>query len=211
MYERLGRMTGRSFEETVGLLTKGLKNAESSIRAETMAAFGKVCLGLGSAASSLHRDIYKSAKNALTDRSLPVRSAAADCLTSLAMNWAALYTTELDTLSQAIIRAFDGANSQARKSLAQLLGTLVAYTQQVRNTAADKLLQPVPARVEEPFSQVVMPRTIHPFPSCPRPARESRLSIRVVYYQCLFRHHRRRTQPYIRLSNSFESGKHEHY
>ena len=41
MYERLGRMTGRSFEETVGLLNKGLKNAESSTRAETMFAFGK--------------------------------------------------------------------------------------------------------------------------------------------------------------------------
>lgn len=40
MYEKLGRMTGRSFEETFGLLSKGLKNAESSTRAETMLAFG---------------------------------------------------------------------------------------------------------------------------------------------------------------------------
>lgn len=68
MYERLGRMTGRSFEETVGLLNKGLKNAESSTRAETMFAFGKICSGLGSAASALHRDLYKCAKTALTDR-----------------------------------------------------------------------------------------------------------------------------------------------
>ena len=41
MYEKLGRMTGRSFEETIGLLNKGLRNAESSTRAETMFAFGK--------------------------------------------------------------------------------------------------------------------------------------------------------------------------
>ena len=40
MYEKLGRMTGRSYEETIALLNKGLKNAESSTRAETMLAFG---------------------------------------------------------------------------------------------------------------------------------------------------------------------------
>ena len=41
MYERLGRMTGRSYEETVQVLNKGLKNAESQARAETMIAFGE--------------------------------------------------------------------------------------------------------------------------------------------------------------------------
>lgn len=79
----------------------------------------------------MHRDLYKSAKAALSDRSLPVRAAAAQCLLNLASNWTALYTTELDSVSQAIFRAFDGANAQARKNLSQLLGTLLAYTQQV--------------------------------------------------------------------------------
>ena len=91
---------------------------------------GKICLGLGSAASALHRDLYKLSKTALSDRSLPVRSAAANCLLQLAYNWNALYTSELDSVSQAIFRAFDGANSHARKSLSQLLGTLVAFTQE---------------------------------------------------------------------------------
>ena len=92
---------------------------------------GKICIGLGSAASAMHRDLYKSAKAALSDRSLPVRAAAAQCLLNLASNWTALYTTELDSVSQAIFRAFDGANAQARKNLSQLMGTLLAYTQQV--------------------------------------------------------------------------------
>jgi hypothetical protein len=78
----------------------------------------------------MHRDLYKSAKAALSDRSLPVRAAAAQCLMSLSIHWSALYTTELDTASQAIFRAFDGANAQARKSLSQLMGTLLSYTQQ---------------------------------------------------------------------------------
>ena len=78
----------------------------------------------------MHRDLYKLSKTALADRSLPVRSAAADCLSQLAYNWNALYTTELDSVSQAIFRAFDGANGQARKALSQLLGTLIAFTQE---------------------------------------------------------------------------------
>lgn len=41
MYETLGRMTGRSYEETVQVLNKGLKNAESQIRMETLTTFGK--------------------------------------------------------------------------------------------------------------------------------------------------------------------------
>ncbi len=42
MYESLGRLTGRSYEETVQVLSKGLKNAESQTRTETMVAFGKL-------------------------------------------------------------------------------------------------------------------------------------------------------------------------
>lgn len=78
----------------------------------------------------MHRDLYKSAKAALSDRSLPVRAAAAQCLISLAANWNALYTSELDSVSQAVFRAFDGANASARRHLSQLMGTLLAYTQQ---------------------------------------------------------------------------------
>ena len=41
MYERLGRMMGRSYEETVSVLTKSLKSAESTARAETMRTLGR--------------------------------------------------------------------------------------------------------------------------------------------------------------------------
>ncbi len=65
-----------------------------------------------------------------------------------------------------------------------------------------KSVQPVPSRVEEPVSSTrpsssaVVPQTIHPFPRCSKPARESRLSKLVGYYQyqCVFRR-RRRTRP----------------
>ena len=66
---------------------------------------------------------------------MPVRAAAAQCLQSLAFNWNPLYTIELDSVCQAIFRGFDGANAQTRKSLSQLLGCLVAYTQQPPTSA----------------------------------------------------------------------------
>lgn len=77
MYEKLGRMMGRSYEETVQILVKTLKNAESQLRIEIMLTLKKVTAGMGSAASNVHKDIYKAAKLGLTDRALPVRSASA--------------------------------------------------------------------------------------------------------------------------------------
>lgn len=43
MYEKLGRMMGRSYEETVQILNKALRNAESQTRIEIMVTFEKVC------------------------------------------------------------------------------------------------------------------------------------------------------------------------
>ena len=48
MYGKLGRLTGRSYEDTVHTLIKGLKSAESLTRAETFYAFGKFYNSLGS-------------------------------------------------------------------------------------------------------------------------------------------------------------------
>ena len=42
LYEKLGRMAGRSYEETVLVLLRGLKNAESQTRAESMTTLEKV-------------------------------------------------------------------------------------------------------------------------------------------------------------------------
>ena len=41
-FGKLGRMMGRSYEETVQALVRGLKNAEGGTRAETMVTLGKV-------------------------------------------------------------------------------------------------------------------------------------------------------------------------
>jgi hypothetical protein len=48
MYEKLGRMMGRSYEETVQILIKSLRNAESQTRIEIMATLEKVTFFVGS-------------------------------------------------------------------------------------------------------------------------------------------------------------------
>ncbi|XP_074651872.1 HEAT repeat-containing protein 5B-like [Tubulanus polymorphus] len=126
MYEKLGRMVGRSFEETIQLLIKALKNAESQGRCEIMLTLQKVLLGLGSAGSACHKDIYKAAKNCMNDRSMTVRCAAAKCLSELVNQAPFTYSTETENMVSLCFRAMDGSNYDVRCSVAKLLAQLLA-------------------------------------------------------------------------------------
>ncbi|QQP56837.1 Uncharacterized protein FKW44_001638, partial [Caligus rogercresseyi] len=128
MYERLGRLTGRSYEETTALLLKGLKSGESVTRVETLQALGKISSSLGSAASPVHRDIYKACRGALSDRAMSAKGAAALCLLALSEHTAFLHTSELENTATLCFRALDGANYEARKAISKLLGSLIAKT-----------------------------------------------------------------------------------
>lgn len=129
MYEKLGRMMGRSYEETVQILIKSLKNAESQVRIEIMLTLEKVCAGMGSAISNVHKDIYKAVRYCLTDRVMAVRVAASNCLLEMAKHAPFLYTTELESVASLCFRAFDSCNYEVRCAVAKLLGTLIASTQ----------------------------------------------------------------------------------
>ncbi|KAF6204448.1 hypothetical protein GE061_002789 [Apolygus lucorum] len=129
MYEKLGRMMGRSYEETVTILVKSLRNAESHSRIEIMNTLEKVCCGMGSAISNVHKEIYKAARHCLTDRVMPVRCATAKCLLEMLNHAPFLYTTELESLATLCFRALDGSNYDVRRSVGRLLGTTVAMSQ----------------------------------------------------------------------------------
>ncbi|XP_018322639.1 HEAT repeat-containing protein 5B isoform X2 [Agrilus planipennis] len=130
MYEKLGRMMGRSYEETVQILVRSLRNAESQMRIEIMLTLEKVCAGMGGAITNVHKEIYKSARNCLIDRVMAVRCAASKCLLEMLNHSPFLYTTELESLATLCFRAFDGSNYEVRCAVAKLLGTLIATTQQ---------------------------------------------------------------------------------
>ncbi|CAH1791410.1 unnamed protein product [Owenia fusiformis] len=138
MYERLGRMVGRSYEETISLLIKALKNAESQGRSEIMLTLEKVVCGLGSAGSSCYKDIYKAARNCLTDRSMNVRCAAAKVMHQLVIEAPFMYTTELDNVVSLCLRALDGSNYDVRCVVGKMLGLVIANTQNPKLIKAAK-------------------------------------------------------------------------
>ncbi|KAJ8688360.1 hypothetical protein QAD02_024155 [Eretmocerus hayati] len=129
MYEKLGRMMGRSYEETVQILIKSLRSAESQTRIEIMHTLEKVCAGMGSAVTNVHKEIYKVCRHCLTDRVMAVRCAAAKCLMEMLHHAPFLYTTEIESVATLCFRAFEGSNYEVRCSVAKLLGTLAAMTQ----------------------------------------------------------------------------------
>ncbi|CAG2165004.1 unnamed protein product, partial [Oppiella nova] len=130
MYEKLGRLMGRSYEDTVQLLLKSIKSAESQTRCEIYTTLERIVAGMGNAANSVHRDVYKSVKLGMTDRAMIVRSSAAKCLHKMLSCAPFLYTSELENVFSVCFRALEGSNYEVRCSVAQVLGTLVAQTQQ---------------------------------------------------------------------------------
>ncbi|CAG9112634.1 unnamed protein product [Plutella xylostella] len=105
MYEKLGRMMGRSYEETVSTLVKSLKSAESQTRLEIMNTLEKICVGMGTAAPIALREVSRAARNALlSDRAFAVRAAAADCIRHM-LPLMKLTPADLDSIAAACLRA----------------------------------------------------------------------------------------------------------
>ncbi|XP_034537512.1 HEAT repeat-containing protein 5B isoform X2 [Notolabrus celidotus] len=125
-YEKMGRMLGSSFPDTINNLLKALKSAESQGRGEILLSLQKVLNGLGGAAASCHRDIYKNARSLLTDRSMAVRCAVAKCLLELQNEAVFMWTTELENVATLCFKALEGSNYGVRVAVAKLLGTVMA-------------------------------------------------------------------------------------
>nr|XP_056708545.1 HEAT repeat-containing protein 5B isoform X2 [Euleptes europaea] len=125
-YEKMGRMLGSSFPETVNNLLKSLKSAESQGRSEILMSLQKVLSGLGGAAASCHRDIYKNARSLLTDRSMAVRCAVAKCLLELQNEAVFMWTTELENVATLCFKALENSNYGVRVAVSKLLGTVMA-------------------------------------------------------------------------------------
>ncbi|XP_061693976.1 HEAT repeat-containing protein 5B [Syngnathoides biaculeatus] len=125
-YEKMGRMLGSSFPDTINNLLKALKSAESQGRGEILISLQKVLSGLGGAAASCHRDIYKNARSLLTDRSMAVRCAVAKCLLELQNEAVFMWTTELENMATVCFKALEGSNYGVRVAVAKHLGTIMA-------------------------------------------------------------------------------------
>ncbi|VIO98705.1 Uncharacterized protein BM_BM2175 [Brugia malayi] len=125
MYETLGRLVGRSYEESFHHMAKWLKNAESQGRAELLYTFAKMVRGLGIAASSIHKDLYKILKTQISDRVMIVRTAAVNCLIVLILEYPFLYTNEVENVCSLCFKALESSNYEVRHAVAQLFAALL--------------------------------------------------------------------------------------
>ena len=98
LYERLGRMAATSsYEETVNVLLKYLKSADSQVRIEIVQTFEKMLLGLGSVGHAIHKNVYKQLKGLAVDRVLSVRCASVKCLCEMMKHSSFLYSSATGT------------------------------------------------------------------------------------------------------------------
>jgi hypothetical protein len=84
---------------------------------------------MDTAASSVHKEMYKVARVCMIDRVMTVRTAAAKCVQEMMTSAPFLYTTELESLTALCFRALDGADYDGRIAIASLLGWIISYTQ----------------------------------------------------------------------------------
>lgn len=129
IYRSLGRLCGRSFEETVGILTKMIKQVESQTRCEILTTLMNIVTGLGAAETSCFRDIFKVARSFINDRVLAVRLAAVQCLNSLTQYHPHFFISDLDAVMSMCIKGLDGSNHAVRMEISKLLGFVLAKTQ----------------------------------------------------------------------------------
>ncbi|MCP9264667.1 HTR5B [Dirofilaria immitis] len=152
MYEALGRLVGRSYEESFHCMARWLKSAEVSLvrvvfrkrqveseawpvglvrtgssqgRAELLYTFAKMVKGLGIGASSIHKDLYKILKTYISDRVIVVRMAAINCLTVLVPEYPFLYTNEMESVGTLCFKALESSNYEVRHAVAQLFAVLL--------------------------------------------------------------------------------------
>ncbi|KPJ17935.1 HEAT repeat-containing protein 5B [Papilio machaon] len=159
MYEKLGRMMGRSYEETVTTLVRSLKSSESQTRLEIMITLEKICLGMGTAAGAALREVSRAARGALlSERAYAVRAAAA-CAMRRVLPLMRLAPADVDAIAAACLRAAHPSDYALRCAVAELLGSLIATTQAGEltnaNTKMKMGIQSVQQSKKDPQKNVV--------------------------------------------------------
>ncbi|CAI5452193.1 unnamed protein product [Caenorhabditis angaria] len=157
LYDTMGRLVGRSFEETLVILQKWMKSAESHSRAHIMMTLTSMVKGLGNGQSTVHKDIFKMAKHSIQDRSIHVKIATLECLTALVAVYTPIYTTELDASCTMCVKVLDGSNYDLRCAVAKFMAQLLSTSmnpppQSVIQVKSNQSVPVRPASVTDTFS-----------------------------------------------------------
>lgn len=127
IYERLGRIVGRSYEETIQILLKLLKQSslELNFKIEIIKTIQSLIIGLNSAVQILYKDLHYRLKSYLFDKQQEIRCYIAKCLTSMVQYANFMYTIDLDANISICLRAFDDSSSSTCQQIAILLANIL--------------------------------------------------------------------------------------
>ncbi|EGT37054.1 hypothetical protein CAEBREN_32553 [Caenorhabditis brenneri] len=118
VYDSMGRMAGRSIEDTLAIVKNWMGTAVAHSQAHIMDTLTSMAKALGSGDTVTHKKIHSIAKSSLQDRTScktpHVKIASLECLTALVPFYTSMYVTELE--ASCTIRA-------VAKFIAQLLST----------------------------------------------------------------------------------------
>ncbi|KAH8115151.1 clathrin-coated vesicle protein [Phellopilus nigrolimitatus] len=122
--------------EIVTVSLKTLRSSSNSVllRFSALVALRKALLTAGKAVTdSVMKDILKQTKNALSDKSLPVQRAAADLLVVLYPSGdGSRSVADVESIVVICTKSLEGGDQDTRRSLARLVGHVLASTQTPR-------------------------------------------------------------------------------
>ncbi|KAI6188999.1 HEAT repeat-containing protein 5B [Aphelenchoides besseyi] len=141
MYETLGRRAENWFNDSYKLMTKWLKSAESSSRAEILLTLSKMIRGLNSPSFLVHhKDLYKTIRFYLTERVMAVRVAAVKAFHSLISDFnSPIYLGDVESVFTFALKSIDGSNNEVRFEVAKVFAKFASYA--VNHKPAKSLVQ----------------------------------------------------------------------
>lgn len=139
LYERLGRNAGGIFPDALQVLVKALKSSDHAIKKSALISIQKMIAGLGNSASYGFKDMSKSFRGCLTDKSMTIRCEAAKGMRNLTAHYNLTYSSELESNISLSLKALEGANYDTRISIAQLIGSLLSKAIQFKVPEGSKI------------------------------------------------------------------------
>lgn len=126
----MGRMAGRSIEDTLAIVKNWMSTAVAHSQAHIMNTLTSMVKALGSGDYVTHKKIHSIAKNSLQDRTLcktpNVKIASLECLTALVQFHTPIYTTELEASCTMCIKILEGSTYELRCAVAKFTAQLLA-------------------------------------------------------------------------------------
>lgn len=127
----MGRMAGRSIEDTLLIVKNWMGTAVAHSQAHIMNTLTSMIKALGPGDAATYKKIHSIAKASLQDKTLfktpHVKIATLECLTALVPFHTPIYTTELEASCTMCVKVLEGSTYELRcavaKFMAQLLST----------------------------------------------------------------------------------------